>query len=76
MESVSLTSLWAQLRSADERVTYPVAGSVIERLRAKGGDDKLRELLHDQTLESARRIYGADLDGWLRELEQDLLRQE
>jgi hypothetical protein len=76
VETLSLVALWAQMRAVDDTVTYPVAGAVIERLRQKGGDDKLRQLLRDQTIESARQIYGADFDGWLKSLETDLLRKE
>ncbi|MEI7729740.1 MAG: hypothetical protein WCO56_09205 [Verrucomicrobiota bacterium] len=76
VETLSLVALWAQMRAVDDIVTYPVAGAVIERLRQQGGDDKLRQLLCDQSIESARQIYGAVFDGWLRELESDLLRKE
>ena len=74
LESISLTQLWQGLRSKADVVTYPVAGAWVERLRQKGGDEKLKELLRRQTLESARGIYGEELEKWIKEFEQDLFK--
>lgn len=67
LESVSLTNMWAG------RVSYPVAGAFIERLHKKGGDEKLKQLARDQTLEAARKVYGEQLDTWMAEFEQELM---
>lgn len=74
LESVSLLALWQNLRSQPETIAYPVAGAFVERLQDRGGDAKLKALVGDQTLETARRIYGDDLGKWIKEFELDLLK--
>lgn len=66
MPTVSITNMWVG------RVSYPIAGAFIAMLHRKGGDEKLKQLAHDQTLEAARRIYGAELDAWIAEFEKEL----
>lgn len=44
----------------------------MERLRQRGGDERFRALLSDQSHASARRIYGDDLGRWIAEFEADL----
>lgn len=74
LESVSLAELWLNLRTKQDNVTYPVAGAFIERLRNRGGDDKLKQLARDETREAARRLYGDDLEKWIKEFELELLK--
>jgi tetratricopeptide (TPR) repeat protein len=62
-----LTNMW------NGKVIYPVAGAFVQRLHQKGGDGKLKELARDQTFEGARKVYGEDLDKWVREFEQELI---
>lgn len=76
LEEIALTDLWAALRAQPDGITYPVAGAFIERLRQKGGDEKLKALGREQTHEAARRIYGPELETWIKEFEADLTRPE
>ena len=72
-DTVSIAALWQERAFwKNPFVSYRVGAALIERLRSKGGDAKLKALLHEQTLEAARRIYGPELDTWLTELEQQL----
>jgi len=67
--TVSIPELWQERGFwKNQYVSYRVAGAVVERLRSKGGDAKLKALLREQTLEAAHRIYGPELDNWLNEL--------
>ena len=49
-----------------------MAGAFVERLVERGGREKFLELFRDQSAETARRIYGAEFDGWVQEFEQQL----
>jgi hypothetical protein len=73
MESVSITDLWERLRAKSDSITYPVAAAFIERLHKKGGDEKLKQLAREQTLEAAKRIYGGELEAWIAEFEKELV---
>jgi hypothetical protein len=72
LDRISVVELWKEPQSQSERVMYAVAGAFIESLRINGGDQRLRQLLHDQTLETAWRIYGPQLADWITHFEQDL----
>jgi hypothetical protein len=74
LDAVSITELWEKLRSKSDGITYPVAGAFVARLHEKGGDAKLKALLRDQTLENARKVYGPELDAWIREFETELVK--
>ena len=65
-----LRALWTEWRRLPQGVAYPVAGAVVEALVQAGGVGRLREVLRDQTLEGARRVYGPPLDAWLDQLEE------
>jgi tetratricopeptide (TPR) repeat protein len=75
--TVSLLELWQEREFwKNPFVSYRVGAALIQRLRTQGGDAKLKALLHEQTLEAARRIYGPELDTWLTELEQQFQKGE
>jgi hypothetical protein len=67
---VDLRALWTDWRRLPEGVAYPVAGAVVEALVKAAGVAPLREVLRDQTLDGARRVYGPPLDTWLDQLEE------
>lgn len=61
---------WAQIPG---RIRYPVAGAFVAYLAERGGKKNLLQLLHDQRLERARTIYGADtLSSWIASFEAKL----
>lgn len=67
-----LLALWGDWRLLDDATSYPVAGAFVARLVERGGRERFLELYGDQSVESARRIYGAEFDGWVKEFEQQL----
>lgn len=67
-----LLALWGDWRLLDDATSYPVAGAFVARLVERGGREKFLELYRDQSVESARRIYGAEFDGWVMEFEQEI----
>jgi tetratricopeptide (TPR) repeat protein len=72
LSGISMDDLWVNFWSKTNEPTYAIAGAFIERLRNKGGEAKLKDLLHEQTIEAAFRIYGPELATWITEFEQDL----
>jgi tetratricopeptide (TPR) repeat protein len=72
LTKLNLKEYWQGRQSRSETLSYPVAGAFIERLMERGGPEKLKQLASDQSFESARRIYGADLDEWIATFEKEL----
>jgi len=73
LESLDLAQWWEDGSQIDESSFYPVAGAWVKTLLDHGGRDKLLELGADQTLASARSIYGDELDGWMTEFSAAVL---
>ena len=73
--SLRLTDLWEKADTVPENILYPVAAAWVERLLEHGGRDSFLALLRNQSLSSARRIYGDALDQWIVEFEHDLRSQ-
>ena len=67
-----LADLWEKADTVPENILYPIAAAWVERLIERGGRDSFLVLLRNQSLSSARRIYGAPLDTWIAEFEHDL----
>jgi hypothetical protein len=72
LDHISVAKLWTESQSQGAGVMYPVAAAFIERLRFNGGDEKLKQLLHNQTLDAALQIYGPELTDWMMQFDQDL----
>lgn len=72
LRELSIVALWKDWPSGHDEYTYPVAGAFVERLKQRGGEAKLKQLLAEQTYAAATRIYGDDLTGWIVEFERDL----
>ncbi|MFT3869800.1 MAG: Ig-like domain-containing protein [Nibricoccus sp.] len=69
----SIVSLWQNsFKRTEDNLIYPIAGAFVERIHQKGGDEKFLQLCANQTYESAKNIYGSDLDAWIAEFEQDI----
>jgi hypothetical protein len=64
LTELNLTAWWND-DQVNEAVFYPVAGAWMTLLLERGGREKLLQLAADQTLDSARSIYGPDLDTYL-----------
>ena len=69
---VTLAALWQDWSLLPGRASYPVAGAWIERLVEKGGKERFLKFFADQSLENARKVYGSDLEDWMRDFEADL----
>ena len=72
LKTLSIVALWQTWPEADDGAAYPVAGAFVELLRRRGGDARLRRLLAVPGYSAARRLYGAELDGWISEFETAL----
>lgn len=57
-KNISVKKLWSDLDN--DELVYPLGGALIAYLRELGGDEKLKELLSNQTLVNAKKIYGKD----------------
>jgi len=76
LSELDLAAWWEDPSGADEGLLYPVAGAWLKFLLDRGGKEKLLRLATDQTLPSAREIYGEQLDAWLDEYTTSLLAEE
>ncbi|WP_372639402.1 hypothetical protein [Ancylomarina sp.] len=52
-----LLELWESPTQYERDLSYPMGGAFIDFLIHKGGKDKLKNLLKDQTIENAEKIY-------------------
>jgi tetratricopeptide (TPR) repeat protein len=69
---ISVREIWKNNSMDDEGILYPLGGELVGRLIKKSGREKFMMLLSDQSLESAEKIYGPDLDQVISELEREL----
>jgi hypothetical protein len=70
---ISITGLWDIRRQSDQsfdNLTYPIGAAFLEFLEQKRGRKLLLELIKTQTLADARRIYGNEFDGLVKEFEE------
>ena len=67
-----LDTWWDDRGAVDASVYYPVSGAWIGMLLERGGREKLLALAADQSLASARSIYGDDLEVWMTDFETAL----
>lgn len=72
--TVDIVELWNDWSSLPPETSYAVAGAFVERLVARGGRERFLELFRDQGIDTARWIYGDDLEAWTAEFEADLSR--
>jgi len=74
LDRIPLDDWWRDGRRVPESIFYPVAGAWVAFLVEQGGQERFRELMHDQTIEAARDLYGvATLTGWLDAFAASLL---
>ncbi|MCZ4694173.1 hypothetical protein DWB61_05295 [Ancylomarina euxinus] len=52
-----LLELWESPTQYERDLSYPMGGAFVDFLIHKGGNDKLKQLLKDQTIENAEKIY-------------------
>ena len=69
---ISVEQLWTDRGEASETVMYPVGALLVRRLIDRGGRERFLAFLPDQSLESARRVYGDTLTQIIAETERDL----
>jgi hypothetical protein len=62
--STPIREVWTS-SAGNDAYFYPVAGAFVSMLVDKGGKERFLKLLEEPSYEGARRVYGADLDGWI-----------
>lgn len=65
---IDIDSMW-QNNIIEESIFYPIAGAFVEYLIFHGGKDKFLELIKNQTIENAFKIYGDTLSNWITDFE-------
>lgn len=66
--TITIAEIWNS-RSLDETVLYSVAGGFVELLLEKAGKAKFLAFFKNQTVDSARLIYGVEFDTLVKEFE-------
>jgi hypothetical protein len=65
----SVLDLWAN-DNADEKLLYPMGGALLTFLYEKSTPEQFRRLIKNQTIESARQIYGnKEFDGLISDFD-------
>jgi tetratricopeptide (TPR) repeat protein len=71
-KDISIVEAWNNPKKYPEWVYYPLAGELIQRLIKQSGKEKFLKLVKDQSYESAKSIYGKDLELVIRGLEKEI----
>jgi hypothetical protein len=69
----TVLQLWKD-ETADEMILYPVAGAFIQFLYQKGGQEQFKMLIKNQSLNSAKQIYGEEFEQLVHDFDDQLLR--
>ncbi len=69
---ISIVDIWKGESKLGEEVIYPLGGELVKRLIETYGKEKFMQLLADQTYDSAKKIYGAELDTTINKLEAEI----
>lgn len=56
-KEINITDLWENPKNYSEEYCYSIGGALIAYLFEKGTEKQVRDLMKDQTLQSARKIY-------------------
>jgi tetratricopeptide (TPR) repeat protein len=67
----SIADIWKRGGKGKDELIYPLGGELVGKLIKDFGRDKFMKLLANQSYESAKKIYGADLDSVLEQMELD-----
>ncbi|WP_321306659.1 hypothetical protein [Marinifilum fragile] len=73
-EEFSLLELWEDPTKYERNLSYPVGAAFIEFLLNKGGKNKLKKLLENQTIKNGREVY-PDFEKLVKTYEAMLLRR-
>ncbi len=71
---ISIVDIWKNDSKPGEEIIYPLGGELVKRLIESFGREKFMQLLADQSYDSARKIYGAELDTTINKLEEEIKR--
>lgn len=69
---ISIVEIWKSDSKLGEEIIYPLGGELVKRLIETFGREKFMQLLADQSYESAKKIYGAELDTTINKLEAEI----
>jgi tetratricopeptide (TPR) repeat protein len=69
---ISITDIWKSDSKLGEEIIYPLGGELVKRLIETFGREKFMQLLADQSYESAKKIYGAELDTTINKLAEEI----
>lgn len=69
---VSIVDIWKNDSKQGEEILYPLGGELVKRLIESFGRTKFMLLLADQSYESAKKIYGTELDTIVNKIEKEI----
>ncbi|MBL0258218.1 MAG: hypothetical protein IPQ03_12130 [Bacteroidetes bacterium] len=69
---VSIVDIWKNDLKQGEEILYPLGGELVKRLIESFGRTKFMLLLADQSYESAKKIYGTELDTIVNKIEKEI----
>lgn len=70
----SVAEVWKNNKKLGADIIYPLGGELVQRLITTFGKEKFMQLLANQSYDSAKQIYGSELDMLLSKLDEDLRR--
>ena len=75
LEKISIEKIWKDPEVVNEAILFAVGGAFIELIIEEGGKQNFLDLLPNQTFENAQKIYGNDLEKWMRDFEKKVNRK-